>query len=396
MLEGFILALGMFLHPPPEPGPGSCTTPSSPPAFVGGILASLAVGRAEPRPTSPETSTRSISPPQLCQQQIYLGFFFFPVLERFRKKKITFQRHHLCSRSVPVKIKRLGLISSFLRQKINKCNQRTCQGERNFRSKDRSSLLQAKKTRQKEIFLFLNVFFLSFFSWSVWAFQPRAMRRSRDKSEGLGGNSWDATRRSLPKQPRRRFPRQRLCHRPVLPISLTLRDVCCEAESTELGALLKSLTRAGDLARAGSASSPRAQPGTAGATPRWSLLAPGPSPPPGSVRSGSFGLLTPPDLFCPSLFGSARPLGFECHRGEQYPAINPECRGVLSKQLGPRMGQASLPPSPLPALEFWGVLLLWGGFPPLPLLIYVAAFAEPDPEKPECSAGPCRRLGWAD
>lgn len=178
MLEGFILALGILLHPPSAKHRGAqlLHQPSSPSAFVRGILPSLAVGIALPRPTPPETSTYSVSPSQLCQQQIYLGFFFFPVLEQFRKKKTTFQRHHLCSWSVPVKIKRAWVDFQLLRQKINKCNERTCRGRRNFRSKDRSCLLRAKKTRQKEIFLVLNVFFLSFFSWSVLLFQPQAIR----------------------------------------------------------------------------------------------------------------------------------------------------------------------------------------------------------------------------
>lgn len=104
------------------------------------------------------------------------GVFLLPSSGTVQKKKNTFQRHHLCSWSVPVKIKRAWVDFQLLRQKINKCNERTCRGRRNFRSKDRSCLLRAKKTRQKEIFLVLNVFFLSFFSWSVLLFQPQAIR----------------------------------------------------------------------------------------------------------------------------------------------------------------------------------------------------------------------------
>lgn len=111
MLEGFVLAPGMLLRSPSAKRPGALLRhpPAPPPASGRGVLASLAVGRAEPKasPPRPETSAHSITPSQLCQQQIYLGFFFFPLLERFRKKKITFQRHHLRSCSVPVKIKRV-------------------------------------------------------------------------------------------------------------------------------------------------------------------------------------------------------------------------------------------------------------------------------------------------
>lgn len=92
-------------------------------------------------------------------------------------------------------------------------------------------------------------------------------------------------------------------------------------------------------------------------------VVPDPSPHPGSIHLSSFRLLTPPDQFCVSLFGSSHPLGLEYHRGKQYPAINWGRRGALSEQLEPRtlLGQAFLPLSPLPALAFRGFLFLGGG-----------------------------------
>lgn len=106
------------------------------------------------------------------------------------------------------------------------------------------------------------------------------------------------------------------------------------------GALWKSLTGAGDLARAGSASSLCAPLGTPGVTPPWSPMDPGPSPPPGSFHLGTFRLLTPPDLFCASLFGSSHPLGLNVTEAS-------------SIQLSIRSGEEPFPSS-------WDQGLCWG------------------------------------
>lgn len=71
--------------------------------LVGGILAPPGVNRVEPG----LPLACSVFPSLICQQQIYLGFFCFPVLERFGKNKMAFQRYHLCSCSLSVKLKSL-------------------------------------------------------------------------------------------------------------------------------------------------------------------------------------------------------------------------------------------------------------------------------------------------
>lgn len=79
--------------------PCSCSHP----AFIGGILAPLGINWVEPG----LSLTCLAFPSLICQQQIYLGFFCFPVLEWFRKNEIAFQRYYLCSCSLSVKIKRV-------------------------------------------------------------------------------------------------------------------------------------------------------------------------------------------------------------------------------------------------------------------------------------------------
>lgn len=84
----------------------------------------------------------SVFPSLICQQQIYLGFFCFPVLERFGKNKMAFQRYHLCSCSLQSNSKVFGLTYSFLRQNPNKCHQRTHRGWRKIRRSKRPTISQ--------------------------------------------------------------------------------------------------------------------------------------------------------------------------------------------------------------------------------------------------------------